>query len=158
MIQVTSLKDVETYLYTSVVLPLKGLRVDSLHFPSPISDKRGYNWSFELQRMPVLHQFAHQYEREQAERERNWGIFLNTGRRSYEVGEYHPKKHWVKLYKDPFDEVGAKLIFSKLVEVLSTNTPFTDVKIQDHPPVIVDVEAPVPPLPERDDDLDEMPF
>ena len=41
--KVTSLKDMESYIYSRVVLPLKELDVDSLNISSPMTDGQGRN-------------------------------------------------------------------------------------------------------------------
>ena len=125
--KVTSLRDVEAYIYSSVVLPLKKLNVEYLEIQSPIRDETGQVWQLSLNQTPITGNFRRRYQRTQAERKRNWNICLTTGRETFVVGEYNIKNHWVKLYEAPFRKVNAIMLLGKLHDVLNRNTPFTKI-------------------------------
>lgn len=133
--KVTRLKDVETYLYTSIVLPLKGLNTVEIDYPSPISGKDGEPWVFHLRRAPLQAQrLPRQYQRERAQRNRDWEIYLNIGQRRIHVGDYDIRSHVVRLYESPFKEMKAMILFGKLHQVFMENTPFSKVITETFPP------------------------
>lgn len=135
--KIKSFKDVETYIYTSIVLPLKGLNLPELNYSSPITDELGERWTFSLERTPVTGEFRRNYQRNLAQQNRNWWLILRSGNGEPKrvIGEYNVRSHFVKLWQEPFKQAGAMPVFGKLQEALDTNTPFTKVIVQyDHPP------------------------
>lgn len=129
-----SFKEIETYLYTSIVLPLKGLAVQELRYPSPLIGEDNQAWELETILTPVRLRYRRNYQRTQAERRRNYWIVLKIGdrpnRRRIVLGEYHIKYHTVKLYQQAFSEVGAIPLMGKMLDIFQTNSPFTKVTIE----------------------------
>lgn len=126
--KVTSSKELETYIYSSVVLPLKGLNLPELHSPTPLTDDAGIAWYFMLKRTPIRPSYRRNYQREIANAKRNyWITFGSRGMPSQVIGEYNIKNHWVKLWEKPFRDINAMPIFSKLWNTLDNNTPFTKI-------------------------------
>lgn len=133
--KVTNLKDVETYIYSSVILPLKSLNVPSLEYPSPIKGENGNVWQLSTRLAPVNREFRRNYQRTQALRRADWQVILYNGSRPYIIATYNPKNHWVKLYERPFRKLMAKLLMAKIQEAFNKNTPFTKVIVEQTPPV-----------------------
>lgn len=131
--KVTSLKDVETYLYTSVVLPLKNIQAPELNFPSPITGKDGNSWSLQLQREPLERRYRRNYQRDRAQNNRRWQVILSTPSKMYLVAEYSHKTHWVRLYEEPFRKLNSMPLLGQLYKVFHENTPFTKVIMMDMP-------------------------
>lgn len=133
--KVTSLKDVETYLYSSVIIPLKQLNVRQLDFPSPISSNDGRKlWTFRIAPEPPRRRYRRNYQNTLAQRRANLQILLSTGNREYVVATYNSKTHWIKVYERPFKTLGATPILGKLYEILNKNTPFTKIISELDPP------------------------
>lgn len=134
--KVRSLKDVETYIYTTLILPLKNLNLPELQYDSPIRDGVDSLWQFRLERTPTMgSDFRRNFQRDRAENNREWWFVLYRGGEKTVVGEYNRRSHWVKLWDEPFKESGAMLVFGKLLEAVETNTPFTKVIVEHtHPP------------------------
>lgn len=129
-----SFKEIETYLYTSIVLPLKGLSVQELRYPSPLVGNDGERWELQAVLTPTRLNYRRNYQRTQAERRRNWWIIVKIGerehRRTLVLGEYHNKYHTVKLYQQAFSELDAIPLMGKMLDVLQTNSPFTKVTVE----------------------------
>lgn len=134
--KVTSFKAVETYLYSSVVIPLKGMNVRPLDCPSPIFSNNGKRaWEFRVQAEPLRRSYRRQYQREQALAQANQQVVLWTGKNEYVVATYNTRHHWVKVYERPFRILKATPLLGKLYEVFQTNTPFGKVISELDPPV-----------------------
>lgn len=160
--KVTSFRDVETYLYSSVILPLKGMNVRPLDFPSPISSIDGKRvWELRVMPEPQHRVFRRNYQNTQARRNANQQVVLWTGTAEYVIATYQPRNHWVKVYERPFKTLKATPLMGKLYEVFSKNTPFTKIISELDPPVqgimrdrrgrAIDMEAPEAPY---DDDTE----
>lgn len=126
-----SFKEIETYIYTSIVLPLKGLAVQELRYPSPLMGEDGLVWELRTILTPVRIHYRRNYQRTQAERRRNYWIILKIadGRR-FVLGEYHIKYHTVKLYQQAFSELNAIPLMGKMLDVFQTNSPFTKITVE----------------------------
>lgn len=125
--KVTSFKDVETYIYSSVIMPLKALNVPSLDIPSPIRGNRDREWSFQVRQAPLTREFRRNYQRTQAQRRSNMQVVLFTGSAEYVVASYNRKQHWVKIYERPFRVLKAMPLLGKLYEGFYQNTPFSKI-------------------------------
>jgi len=163
-VKIKSFRELETYIYTSIILPLKDLNLPALNYSSPLLTDEGDRWEFFLQKTPVRGEFRRNYQRSLAQQNRNWQIVLKAGEGSYPVivGEYNLRSHWVKLWQEPFKRSGAMPVFGKLYEALDTNTPFTKVLVEsDEPPEYEarDSNFPIPQL-SRDQELEtrDVPF
>lgn len=134
--KVTSFKDVETYLYSSVIIPLKRLNVRPLDFPSPITSSNGKKvWQLRVESELPRRNYRRNYQNTQARRRANQQVILWTGQHEYVVAMYNPHNHWVKVYERPFKILKATPLMGKMYEVFSKNTPFTKVITELDPPV-----------------------
>lgn len=127
MIKGIALKSLEAYIYSSVILPLKGLR-DGLNYPSPIV-VRGETFSFNVQRRALLGSYRRNYQREVARAKLPLEIVLSSRYTAEIVGEYSEKSHQVILYKKPFKQHGLEVVLNKIHSLMYTNTPFTKVRM-----------------------------
>lgn len=152
--RVTSFKDVETYLYSSVVVPLKKLSTNLSEVKSPITSNDGKReWTIQVLPEPPARRYRRQYQRMQASRNANLQVILFTGKREYVVATYNPRHHWVKVYERPFRVLHATPLMGKLYEAFQNNTPFGKVISELDPPVQRgDVAGPEP---EVEDDEEE---
>lgn len=127
--KINSFKDLETYVYSCIILPLKGLNLPDLHYSSPVRDKDGNIWKFSLEQTPIRGEFRRNYQRNRARSQRNWWVILTKGdnTRKEVIGEYNKDNHWIKLWDSTFKESDAMPVFGKLFEAFDTNTPFTKV-------------------------------
>ncbi len=124
--KVTSLKDLERYLYLSVIVPLKSLGVET-ETQSPLKNSNGNSWYLWLQLTPVVMRGRRNYQRRQAEHNRDWQVWMNNGTSEYLVADYSIRTHWVKIYEKPFQDTGSMLIYGKLHKLFSENKPFSKV-------------------------------
>lgn len=122
--KVTSFRDVETYIYSSVIIPLKQLNIPDLQFPSPIRGENGEDWQFSVRSQPINRDYRRNYQRTQAMRRANQQVMLFAEGREYVVAMYHPRQKWVKIYKRPFHSLKAVPLMGKLYEAFYTNSPF----------------------------------
>lgn len=138
--RVTSFKDVEIYIYSSVVLPLKRLNVSELPFASPIQSNEGRTWKLSIRRETLDRLFRRNYQRTQANRGRDWIVYLDTGEKSLPVARYKLKSHKVIVYEEPFRALDAMPLMGTMCSVFNKNTPFTKIILED---------AMLPPRPRR---------
>jgi hypothetical protein len=130
--KVTSLKDVESYIYSTVILPLKGLQIDGLNQSSPIRGDRGRDWKLGLIREDVQGEFAHNYERDDAREQAWWLVTLSDGARTSIIADYDPRRHNVTIFKGSTGSwKGINILLNKLDEAFRRNTPFDKVKVVD---------------------------
>lgn len=129
--KVTSLKDVETYLYSSVLVPLKQLRGVDFAYQSPLAGDAGDIWTVGTDQEQVR-RVRHNYERDWIQERAPWVIrlFTDNGEKQYIVGQYDPKTHAVILYETPFKLLRAMPLLGKFHQMFSTHPPFTDVSIR----------------------------
>lgn len=134
--KVTSFKDVETYLYTSVIMPLKGLNAPEFEFGSPIQGDNGVYWTLLLERSPLERRYRRNYQNERAERNRNWEIQLHTGEnKNHVLATYDINNHNIYLYKQPFRILDAIPLMGKMHDMFSRTQPFNNIMIEDAVPV-----------------------
>lgn len=134
--KVTSFKDVETYLYSSVIAPLKKLNTNLSGVESPLRSTNGEKvWTLQVVPEPPIRSYRRQYQRMQARRKANLQVVLYTGTREYVVAMYNPKHHWVKVYERPFRVLKATPLMGKLYEAFQNNTPFSKVISELDPPI-----------------------
>lgn len=132
--KVTSFRDVETYIYSSLISRLKGLNIPEINFPSPIRGESGQTWELGIQSEPLQREFRRNYQRTQAQRKANTLIVLYAEGKEYIVGCYYPRQKWVKLYKKPFKQLNATPLMGRLFEAFYTETPFGKVIMADSHP------------------------
>lgn len=124
--KVTSLKDMESYIYSSVILPLKELEVESLSMETPMRDAQGRGLQLSLTREEVVGDFHHNYQREAARTHARWVVRLRGGNVNKLVADYSPKRHTVRLYGWNQDSE-YRMLMNKLAEAFLSNTPFDKV-------------------------------
>lgn len=127
--KLTTLKDLETYLYSAVVLPLRGIRGISLEYDSPIKGSNGELWSLTLDREAVRGH-RRQGPRRRAERSSAYLVRLNTNTDSYVVAKYNIRNHNIVLYEQPFKVLKAMILFGKMHDVFVRYEPFNKIAIK----------------------------
>lgn len=132
--KVTSLKEVENFLYSSVIVPLKNLDVD-LGIPNPIRSDQGQEWYFETSRTPVLRRARRNYQRRRQESNRDWQVLMDArdGHGFRLIAEYSIANHWVRMYEQPFRDTNSMMIFGKLYNLFVDNQPFSKVIVSKEP-------------------------
>lgn len=138
--KVTSFKDVETYLYTSVILPLKRLDVPELEFGSPIQGDDGQAWTLYIGSEDPVRRYRRNYQNEEARQTSSYKIMLHAGKSDggshirYQVASYDVKRHTVEMYEQPFKTLNAMPLFGRLHSLFSSNAPFTKIVTEDAAP------------------------
>lgn len=131
--KVTSLKEVENYLYASLLAPLKGLAIN-MEMPSPIRGNDGKSWYIECGRTSIQN-YRRNYQRDRALGKRDYLMILIAGKERHIIGKYFPKGRFIELYKEPFRELHAGILMGKIHHMFNTHTPFTKITIKDSAPI-----------------------
>lgn len=129
--KLNSLKSLESYIYLSVILPLKGLTLGRIDSQSPALGHHGGYFSLEIGLESIdRSRYAHNYQREQASNRAKYLIYLSDGHHRAIVADYSEKTKEVSIFKDAFSGwVDAHIIDVKLEEAFRTHTPFSKVSI-----------------------------
>lgn len=128
--KVTSLRDMESYLFLNVILPLKKLNVEAGSTSSPITTDNGEQIQFAIQKESIMNGYDHNYQRDEARRLAKDLIVLSDSHTASIVADYESKRHTVRIYRPAFDNfTGGKFLCNKLVEAFESNTPFTKVTV-----------------------------
>jgi hypothetical protein len=138
--KVTSLKEVENYLYASLLAPLKGLVVN-MEIPSPLKGNDGRNWHIEYGRTRIQN-YRRNYQRDRAMEKRDYLMILIAGNQRHIIGKYFPKGRFVELYKEPFRELHAGILMGKIHHMFNTHAPFTKITIKESAPTEPEVVEP----------------
>lgn len=127
-----STKDVEVYLYSSVILPLKALDVERFSYPSPFVDKAGFEATISIG-TPIIDrsEYTYRYERELAHNGRPKVVICHYRGKAYVLAEYSPKRKVIEVFEHTFEKKlpYGRLMFRKLVEAFEQAHPFSRVKI-----------------------------
>ena len=137
--KVTSLSELDDYLYSSVIAPLKGLNTN-LSIQSPIAHE-GRAWWLELTRTAVGN-FRRNFQRDRAMEQRDYLILLITPNARYIVGKFFIKGRSVELYKKPFKDLNASIVLGRLHHMFDTHKPFTKITIKKESQEIVNRFSP----------------
>lgn len=131
--KVTSLKDVDSYIYSSVVLPLKELDVDGLAISSPMTTRRGQPIKLQVTREETGHRrYDHNYQRDEARNSALHLIWYKFGYNQGVLADYDSRKHNVRVYAPAFRDVDdGKFLMNKLLQAFGNYTPFTNVSIEE---------------------------
>lgn len=129
---VTSLKDVDSFIYSKVVLPLKELDVDSMNMGSPITEGR-HSLDFFVSREEVTHvHYDHNYLRDEARNSAKHIINGTFGGMTAILADYDPKNHKVTVYSPAFVNIPkGKLIMNRLLSAFNNYAPFRGIEILD---------------------------
>lgn len=127
----TTLKDMESYIYSTVILPLKELDVGGLGIASPIVDTRGNTVDLFTGREEVGHRsYDHNFQRDEA---RNSALELVWHRyRNHDgvLADYDRRRHNVVIYTPEFNNIkGGKLLMNKLLQAFNYHAPFNKVTL-----------------------------
>lgn len=129
MTKATSLKQVDTYLYLSLILKLKELRVDSYSPETPFS-REGKKVQVLIELEPSTRTPRHNYERERASRNRNVIIYALWNGQRVPLAYFHIKQKWVKIFQAGFNEMKMQIYLGKFYELFYGNEPFGKVSIE----------------------------
>lgn len=139
--KITGLKDMESYIYSKVILPLKELDVQGLAVETPMHDDKGTNYELLIVREETGHvRFAHNFQRNEAQANAKHLIILRYMHGSRVLADYDSRTHNVTVYEGAFEPSKGRLLMNKLVEAFNQYTPFTKVKVIKD---IRDVYAPI---------------
>lgn len=129
--KVTSLRDVEKYIYSSVILPLQNLGV-SLRMDTPIS-LNGSPVTFEVALERTSGRAAHNYMRDIARENLKSLVYMMDGNGRSEIVAEIDVKHNVRIFKPAIARVlptqGRGIILSALVNSFDGNIPFKEVTV-----------------------------
>lgn len=125
--KVTSFKELENYLYSSVVAPLKDLRID-LDIDSPIrsNDRKVRLY---IEREGIGHHSMN-YQRSRARARAKMLVRIDNGLHVATAGNYDKQNHAVELFKDVFKAYNCSLVLGRLHSMLDSTTPFTKVTVK----------------------------
>lgn len=130
--KVSSLKQLENYLYSYMIAPLKELVVD-FRVDSPLKSPKGHPWHIVIKRTPVGG-WRRNYQRDRMLVERDYQIMIETHTGTFLLGTYFLKGRRVELYKEPFMLLRASILMASIQNMLDTHTPFTKVVIKRNAP------------------------
>lgn len=153
--KVTSLKDMDSYIYSKVVLPLKDLDVDGLIISSPMIRENRYVELYVNDEETGHISYSHQYQREEARMNTMKLVMLRYGNSRHVLADYNTKTHAVNVYASPFEALeSGKMLMNRLIQAFNNYTPFTRVTIKDTARTIyANIEQ--PPVAEDNDDYDD---
>lgn len=123
----------ENYLYSSVVIPLKGLKVKKLYTSSPLVSPNGRTISFHINHDVGV--FRRNYQRDRARHSGDKKIILFDQYEEYICGRYTKHNHKVEFYSDVFKQFKLNYTLSKLCSLINGTSPFGKVKIKPLAPV-----------------------
>lgn len=126
-----SLKDLEHYIYSSVVLPLSDLDLPSLGVSSPLVNKRGEALEFFITTERVTGDFHYNYQRDKARLMANRLVMVGRLYQGGEhvVAEYDERKRSVIVYPEAIQMAGLpRIVTNKLINSLMTHEPFCSVR------------------------------
>lgn len=130
--KVTSLKDMESYIYSTVILPLKELDVEGFSVRSPMTHPNGKRIDLFVNREETGHlRHEHNFQREEW---RNAALHLIWFKMGYDMrvlADYDHRKHKVRVYKPAFSRLQTNLLMNKLIEAFNMYTPFNGVEVLD---------------------------
>lgn len=134
--RITTFKDLEGYLYSRVVLPIRQLNVPEMDFGSPMTGDKGEAWTIRLDRAPTR-SFRRQGPRRRAARYSDYLIKLRVGEDNivdYILASYNVSNHNVVMYEHPFKLLKAMPLFGKMHDVFTRHTPFNKIRVDSFPP------------------------
>jgi len=126
--KVTSLKDVESYIYFSVIVHLKDLQLpEPIRVETPVFSDHG-PVEFRLTREKLVGNFQHNFQRHRAKTDAKHLVIIRTGLTNQIAADYDPITKDVNIYPEAFNiGRGTKILLNKLVEAFNQNTPFRKV-------------------------------
>lgn len=128
--KITGLKDMESYIYSKVILPLKELDIKGLEIKSPMHDGDEKYYELLLSREETGHvRFAHTYLRHETEANALHLIKLRYANSLQILADYDSRTHEVKIYEPAFTPSKGQLLMNKLIEAFNHYTPFTNIRI-----------------------------
>jgi len=128
-VKATSLKDMESYIYSAVMIPLKSLDMEPMWLTSPLIDKAGYPIEFTVQRERVSrNHFDHNYQAEEARLHAKMLVFIHHKGRVNVAADYSKRRHNVRIYPEAFAKIErGSLLLNKFREAFETHSPFNQV-------------------------------
>lgn len=133
--KVQSLKSLETYIYSQVILPLKNLQVPNINLDSPLRNRSGEPLQLNVSRMEIDYsQYRRDYQRRIARQKQPFIVTIDSLINRRKIAEYNPKGHSVIIFRDAMRDVtNSGILLGKLEEAFKTNTPFTKVVATNEP-------------------------
>lgn len=150
--KITSFRDLESYIYSSVILPFKDLRVDNIHYESPLQDGSS-PWIFAIRSEEVSGEFHHNFQRDRAREQAKSLVMLKVGGANLVVADYDHSLRKVTIYRGAFDGLDkGNYLLKRLEEAFRSNTPFEKVVIDEGTRSVAVY------IPQEDPERDEMPL
>lgn len=131
--KVTSLKELESYIYSSVILPLSGLDIDPLNFSTPITNDRGFEITFSIMTERVHGDFQHNFQRDDARnRAKKLVIVTVNDMEGFIAADFDRHTKDVTVYRPALREAGCRpFIINKFADAFRRHTAFHKVTMAD---------------------------
>lgn len=127
--KITSLSALESYIYSSVILPFKNLKVQSISSVSPLLDGSNH-WAFSLSMEQIHGNFHHNFQRDRAREQAKTLVVLKAGGMTQVVADYDRRLRKVTIYQGAFQALDkGNYLMKRLEEAFRSNTPFEKVVI-----------------------------
>lgn len=126
-----NLKDLDAYIYATVIFPLKQLNVNALRVVSPLKTPDGTEIRFWVDREPLTGSYRRNYQRARARHHLKWNIYVGSGRGDERVAaQYNDKNHSVRIFADAFrHSPNLRIALGRIEDAFTASYPFTNVKI-----------------------------
>ena len=133
MLKLKSHKDLDRYIYSEVIVPMKKMHLPTLNISSPVQ-YRDYPVQLTVHASEVSYaNLRHNYERRIARDKAKTLVSMTVGGYSYTVAEYDSaKSHSVRIFQGDLNRRGhAELgvVISRLEKMFKMHTPFTKVTV-----------------------------
>lgn len=142
--KITSLRDVENYIFYGVVVPLKKLEMDTISIDSPLIDSSGRQWTFKVVQERLSGRYTRNYQRDRARLKLKDLVLISNGYEEYVIADYDPRRHNVNIYHEILRDTFGNMVLNKIWQLFESNTPFTKIKLVDG---YRDMQAPPDPQP-----------
>jgi hypothetical protein len=128
-VKLTSIKELDNYIYSSIILPLKGLDVPPVVSSSPMEMMANIFLHFEIRREEIRGDFQHNFQREAARELAGFLVVALVGYNGYIAAHYDQHRHRVTVWPEALTKLGApKLVVNRFTTAFEEHTPFDKVE------------------------------
>lgn len=128
MTAITS-REIADYIYTAIVIPLKGLELQSFDIGVNPFERMHRSASLDIGLKPEGRAMAHNYERRAYERTALLQVRFHEQYNTYIVGEYDREKRSLVIFGDVAREHGIMPFMSQLYRMFEKTYPYYKVKM-----------------------------
>lgn len=124
-------KELEAYIYSTVIFPLQGLQSEGFMMNTPIK-----GMELMLCRTAVAEQDTEfRYQREMARGDVNYLVCSHNGRGNmYALAEYDPDRKSVVIFEREFKRIPkGGMVLAKMTDLFNSSYPFATVKLSSKP-------------------------